>query len=89
MERALIEYELKNWNEVEKYVNEALNIKKSKKSYINEIFSWNYTPYDLLSLCYYYKEDYQKSLENINKALEYAPSDERLLTNKHLIEEKI
>lgn len=86
MERALIEYEIKNWDEVEKYVNEALNIKESKKSYINEIFSWNYTPYDLLSLCYYYKNDYKKSLDNINKALEYAPYDERLLKNKEIIE---
>lgn len=86
MERALIEYEIKNWDEVEKYVNEALKIKESKKSYINEIFSWNYTPYDLLSLCYYYKKDYKKSLDNINKALEYAPCDERLLKNKEIIE---
>lgn len=86
MERALIEYELNNWDEVEKYVNEALKINESKKSYINEIFSWNYTPYDLLSLCYYYKKDYQKSLDNINKALEYAPDDERLLKNKEIIE---
>jgi len=89
MERALIEYEEKNWDELEKYVNEALKIDKSKKSYINEVFSWNYTPYDLLSLAYFYKEDYNKSLENINKALEMAPDDERLINNKKLIENKI
>ncbi len=88
MERALIEYELHNWDKVEEYTNKALEIEKSTKSYINEIFSWNYTPYDLLSLAYYYKGDYNKSLENINKALELSPDNERLLTNRKLIEEK-
>ncbi len=89
MERALIEYELNNWDEVEEYTNKALKIEKSTKSYINEIFSWNHTPYDLLSLAYYYKGNYNKSLENINKALELSPDDKRLLNNKKLIEEKL
>ena len=88
MERALIEYELNNWDGVEEYTNKALKIEKSTKSYINEVFSWNHTPYDLLSLAYYYKGNYNKSLENINKALELSPDDERLLTNRKLIEEK-
>ena len=89
MERALIEYELNNWNKVEEYVNKALKIEKSTKSYINEVFSWNHTPYDLLSLAYYYKGDYNKSLENINKALELSPDDERLLANRELIKSKL
>jgi len=89
MERALIEYELNNWDKVEEYTNKALKIEKSTKSYINEVFSWNHTPYDLLSLAYYYKGDYNKSLENINKALELSPDDKRLLNNKKLIEEKL
>lgn len=89
MERALIEYELNNWDEVVEYTNKALKIEKSAKSYINEVFSWNHTPYDLLSLAYYYKGDYNKSLENINKAIEISPDDERLLNNKKLIEEKL
>ena len=89
MERALIEYELNNWNGVEEYVNKALKIEKSAKSYINEVFSWNHTPYDLLSLAYYYKGDYNKSLDNINKAIELSPDDERLLINKKIIEEKL
>ena len=89
MERALIEYELNNWDKVEEYTNKALKIEKSTKSYINEVFSWNHTPYDLLSLAYYYKGDYNKSLENINKALELSPDDKRLLNNKILIEEKL
>ena len=35
MERAMIEYELGNWNEVERYILETLKIEKSAKSYIN------------------------------------------------------
>lgn len=89
MERALIEYELKNWNEVERYIKEALKIEESAKSYINEIFSWNSTPYDLLSLAYYYKGNYKEALNSINKALEISPNDERLLKNKEIIEEKL
>lgn len=89
MERALIEYELNNWYAVEKYICEALKIEKSAKSYINEIFSWNSTPYDLLSLAYYYKGNYKEALNSINKALEISPNDERLLKNKEIIEEKL
>ena len=89
MERALIEYELNNWDGVEKYVNKALKIEKSTKSYINEIFSHNHTPYDLLSLAYYYKGNYKEALKNINKALEMSPDDERLIKNKELINSKL
>lgn len=89
MERAIIEYELNNWYAVEKYICEGLKIEKSAKSYINEIFSWNSTPYDLLSLAYYYKGNYKEALNSINKALEISPNDERLLKNKEIIEEKL
>lgn len=89
MERALIEYELNNWYAVEKYICEALKIEESAKSYINEIFSWNSTPYDLLSLAYYYKGNYKEAINSINKALEISPDDERLLKNKEIIEEKL
>ena len=89
MERALIEYELNNWDGVEEYVNKALKIEKSTKSYINEIFSHNHTPYDLLSLAYYYKGNYKEALKNINKALEMSPDDERLIKNKELINSKL
>jgi len=88
IERALLEYELNDWYNVIKYVEKALEIKYHPKSYINEVFSYNETPYDLLSLAYYYTGDYNKSLENINKALEINPSDQRLIENKKIIEDK-
>ena len=41
MERALLEYDLENYEEVKKYCLLALKIKNHPKTYINEIFSWN------------------------------------------------
>ena len=89
MERALLEYELENWKSVEFYCEKALEIKVHPKTYINEIFSWNHTVYDLLSLSYFHQNNFEKALENINKALSISQYDERLLRNKEIIEEHI
>ena len=89
MERALLEYKLRNWKEVEKYCLKALEINSHQKSYINEIFSWDYTVYDLLSLSYYYQEKYDEALKYIKLAIEMEPNNERLKTNLELIKEKI
>ena len=89
VERALLEYKQNNLIETEKYCLLALKIKKHPKTYINEIFSWDHTIDDLLSICYYYKNDMDKSLKHINKALKLLPNDERLLNNKKLINQKL
>ncbi len=88
VEFALLYYQLKDWDNVIKYCNEALKIEKHAKSYINETFSWDYTIYDLLSIAYYNLGKYDLSLENVLKAIEMAPNDERLKNNKILIEKK-
>ena len=89
MERALLEYKLNNWKEVEKHCLKALEINSHQKSYINEIFSWDYTVYDLLSLSYYYQEKYDEALKYIKLAIEMEPNNERLKNNLELIKEKI
>lgn len=89
IERALLEYDQQNWPEVIYYIEEALKIKKHTKSYINEIFSWNHTPYDLLSIAYFYVNKPIAALNNIKLALEFLPEDERLLNNKKIIENSI
>ena len=89
MERALLEYKLENWKEVEKYTLEALNIKYHQKTYINEIFSWDKTPYDLLSLSYYYQGKYEEALKNANIALSMQPNDLRLKNNIEIIKSNI
>ena len=53
MEMALLYYSLEDYDNTIHYVNLALNIKSHTKSYINEAFSFGYTPYDLLSISYY------------------------------------
>ena len=88
VERALLEYSENNLTEVKKYCLKALEIKKHPKTYINEVFSWDHTIDDLLSICYFYENDISKALIHINNALNYLPNDERLLNNKLLIESK-
>ena len=89
IEKALLEYNQNNWEEVIINCEKALKIDYKYKSYINEQFSWDNTVYDLLSIAYYYTNEYHKSLENINKAIEMNPNDERLIDNKKLIENKL
>ncbi|MBQ7136660.1 MAG: glycosyltransferase family 2 protein [Bacilli bacterium] len=89
VERALLEYQLSNWQAVEIYCNKALEIKNHAKSYINEPFSWDHTIYDLLSISYFYQERYEDALNNVTIALQMKPDDSRMLKNKMLIENKL
>lgn len=85
MERALLEYKLKNWDNVILYCLRALDIEKHGKSYINEPFSFDNTVYDLLSLGYFYIGIYDKSLYYIDKAIQMNLDDDRLISNKKII----
>ena len=89
VEKALLEYSQNNLIETKKYCLIALKIKNHPKTYINEIFSFDHTIDDLLSICYYYENDFFNSLKHIEKALNLLPNDERLLNNKKIIQEKI
>lgn len=84
IEKALLEYQLQNWPEVEKNCLDALKITKHEKTYINEPFSWNGTVYDLLSISSYYQKDYHKAIKWVNKALKKEPHNKRLLNNKKI-----
>lgn len=88
VERALLEYQLENYEEVEKYCLKALKIKDCQKTYINETFSWDNTIYDLLSISCYNLGKTNYAIYFIDKALEYTPNDERLLNNKKIFIEK-
>lgn len=89
VERALLEYSQNNLIEVKKYCLMALEIKEHPKTYINEVFSWDHTVDDLLSICYYYENNMEEALKHVNNALKLLPNDERMLANKALIEDKI
>ena len=92
VERAILEYKENNFKEVKKYCLKALKIKTHTKTYINEIFSWDYTIYDLLSLSYFYEQKYKTALKYVNIAIKLNTdkyNSERLLNNKKIIKEKI
>ena len=88
MERALLEYELNNWKEVENYCLKALTITSHQKTYINEVFSWDNTVYDLLSISCYYQKKKKEAIKYIKIALKMNPKDERLQNNLKLMQEK-
>lgn len=89
VELALIHHELNNWKEVKENCLNALKIKYHPKTYINEVFSWNNTIYDLLSISYYNTGENYEAYKYINIALLLKPDDERLLLNKKIIEEAL
>jgi len=89
VERMLLEYNLNNWKDVIYYGNIAIKIKQHPKTYINEPFSYNETIYDLMSIAYYYLDDFENILKYINIALEKSPNNERIQNNKSLIEKRI
>ena len=87
IEKAMLANDLKDYKIAIDCCLKALEIKTHTKSYINEIFSWNETVYDLLSISYYYVGNYKKSLEYSNIAIKLNSNDERLLNNNKLIKE--
>ncbi|MBR3661065.1 MAG: glycosyltransferase [Bacilli bacterium] len=89
MERAILEYNEQNFKDVEKYCLKALKIKSHEKTYINEIFSWNNTVYDLLSVSEYYLNKFDQAYKHAKMALNMNPNDERIKNNLRLIEGKI
>ena len=89
VELAMLYDKLKKYNKVIYYTNKALKITNREKVYINEIFSWNHTIYDLRSIAYYYTGKYKASYKNIILAIKNNPNDDRLINNKKLIENKL
>lgn len=88
VELALLEFELGNYKRVEKYCLKALTIKSHQKTYINETFSWDNTIYDLLSISCYHLNKIDYALYFVDLALQYTPSDQRLLNNRKIFKEK-
>lgn len=84
VERAILEYELKNYKETENYCLKALKITKHEKTYINEPFSWDYTIYDLLAISCYYLNKFNYAVYFNNLALEMDQNNERLKTNHQI-----
>ena len=86
VELALLYYEKEDYEKVYFYLKQAIKITNHKKTYINEVFSWNETPYDLLSIASYHLNLLPESLFYIDEALKINPNNERISKNKDLIE---
>ncbi|MBR6690417.1 MAG: glycosyltransferase [Bacilli bacterium] len=92
VERALLEYRENNFKEVKKYCLKALEIKEHPKTYINEVFSWDHTVYDLLSIAYFYENNIEESLKYVDIAINMntdKENEKRLLENKKIIEKRL
>lgn len=85
VEMALLYYQLEDYVKIEEYCHKALGITNHQKTYINEVFSWDHTIYDLLSISLFYQNRLKESLMYSNMALEMSPKDERLIKNNELI----
>ena len=86
VELAKLEYDLKNYTLAIEYLTNALKITYHSKNYINEPFSWDSTIYDLLSICLYNTKRYKEALFYINKAIDMDSKNERLQSNRKIIE---
>ena len=57
--------------------------------YVNEVFCWDSTIDDLLSVCYYNIGLFDLALFHVNKAIVLNKNDDRLLQNRKFVEEKL
>ena len=91
VEMGMLEYTEGNYLEAIKYLTKALTIKKHQKTYINEIFSWDYTIDNLLSVSYYYLGLYDIMAVSDVLITDYTSAyfDFLLLDNEKLIRDKI
>ena len=62
----------------------ALRIKKKPMVYINEVFAWDGSIEDIMSLNYYNLGLYDLAIYYVDKSLEYKKDDKRLVNNKKL-----
>lgn len=88
-ELAYAYYELQDFKRCQLYLELALQIRENKKVYINDPNCYNGTIEDLLSVCYYYLNDYKTALKYVCKALKIDPNNERVQNNKELILAKL
>ena len=80
-EMMILEYNLKNYDKAIKYGKKALKIKQHVKTYINEVFAWDETIYDILSICEYNLGNINSGLRYIKKAIKINPDNKRINEN--------
>lgn len=79
-------YRMSNWQECYYAVQQALKITDKALVYTCDPAAWTEKPYDYGAIACYHLGRQKEALEMINKALDYAPNDERLRANLKLIQ---
>jgi tetratricopeptide (TPR) repeat protein len=74
------------WDECYYSATQALKVVNKEDVYTSDPTVWTEKPYDMASISAYHLGLAEKAYEHIQKALEFAPNDERLLKNKTFIE---
>ena len=86
VELAMLYYILNDYKNACKYGELALKIKNNPKTYMNEVFSYDETLNDLLSIAYFYLKDYDNAIKNAKLALVINPNNERIKKNLEIFE---
>ncbi len=80
-------YTIKDYQNSEKYLKQALKIKEKPITYINEERAWNETIYDLLSVSCYYNKKIKESYKYCKIAHKMNKNDQRIKDNLSIIKE--
>ncbi len=85
VEYAMLLYELKDYFDTIKILTKALAISKRELTYINEVFSWDYTIDNILSCCYYYLGIYDIAFFYSKRTIAYDNNLQLLKDNYEII----
>ncbi len=86
VEKAMLDYQRGKYFDVIINCLKAKAIQKKDLIYINEVFCWDSTIDDLLSLSFYYLGLKDEALFYVDRALEYDSKNERLIQNKKIFQ---
>ena len=89
VESGILEYELGNYDLAIKDLETALKLNKPHKNYINEVFCYDGTIYDILSVCKFYIGKIAEASYYVDLALKNKPDDVRILNNKRIIDNSL
>ncbi len=81
MDLALMLYQQEEWEGVLYFTSCALAITARPRSYICEAAAWGSLPYDLRSMAFYNAGACRQAVEQVEKALELEPENDRLRNN--------
>ncbi len=89
MDMTRLMYSEEDWDGVLYMAKSALAITEKTENYITDAKNWGASPYDFLSLAYYYTERYSLALEAVKAAADLAPEDERIQKNLEIISHEV